>query len=324
MSNINCSACDELRSEAPTFATSGTTTAVCNSLKNNTGLATNNGHDNETDLADAVDCLIGRMDDELEAYDVCDWKEFMHKYIPNNYEMLKAMLCGDAGQWNNITEMWCWLNHLTTTTQTYRIHAYEDDDPTKPALNGFRIADGVRMRSPGVGNAPITVTCRGSVANVNGSLDFYGDMPLDYTDGVATPWNYLEHGCAALTNAAGIQWGADGCANRSSPFVWEIQFKKCQLGFSALFGRAYLFPGSAGDFIFRVSLYKKGDEVPPDYNTYDYDSQGNYHVDWYTFNPQDDDMLLLQVRLQNTRVPIGAPTPGGNFDVIPCPSSWSC
>lgn len=112
MSEINCSACDELRTEAPDFATNGVTSAVCASLKNDTGLSASNGHNNETDMSDAVDCLIGRMDAELEAYDQCDWKEFMHKWIPNNYETLKAMLCSDSGQWGEIHDIWEKVNAI--------------------------------------------------------------------------------------------------------------------------------------------------------------------------------------------------------------------
>lgn len=115
MSNINCSACEELRTEAPDFATNGVTSTVCASLKNDTGLSTTNGHNNDTDLTDANDCLIGRMDDELEAYDVCDWKDFMHKFIPNLYEFLKAILCSLAGIWTNIHELWAKVNPLCQT-----------------------------------------------------------------------------------------------------------------------------------------------------------------------------------------------------------------
>lgn len=112
MSTINCQACNELRSEAPVFVNDGVTNAVCASLKNDTGLNASNGHNNETDMKDAIDCLIGRMDDELEAYDACDWKDFMHKWIPNNYETLKALLCSDSGQWTNIHNIITQLNSI--------------------------------------------------------------------------------------------------------------------------------------------------------------------------------------------------------------------
>ena len=115
MSNINCSACDELRSEAPTFVANGVNSTVCASLKNDTGLSSSNGHNNATDLEDVNDCLIGRMDDEIEAYDVCDWKDYMHKFVPNLYETLKAILCSMAGLWTNIHDLWAKVNPICQT-----------------------------------------------------------------------------------------------------------------------------------------------------------------------------------------------------------------
>lgn len=107
MSNINCESCTDLREYAPEFVQNGVTTRIATSLKNNTGL--NPGlsvlHENCEDLNDANDCLIGRMPQELAAYDVCDWKEFMAKLLPNQYEVLKAIIAGDCGQWTRITSL---------------------------------------------------------------------------------------------------------------------------------------------------------------------------------------------------------------------------
>lgn len=106
MSTIDCSACNDLREYAPNFVQNGTNEEVCASLMNNTGL--NPGltvlHDNCEDLHDVNDCLIGRMTDELEAYDVCDWKDFMKKHNSNLYELLKAIICNDCGLWIKLCE----------------------------------------------------------------------------------------------------------------------------------------------------------------------------------------------------------------------------
>lgn len=104
MSNIDCGACNDLRDYAPHFVQNGITSTECNSLKNDTGLnpSLTTLHTNCEDLDDVNDCLVGRMDGELEAYETCDWKKFMHKFIPNLYELEKAILCGDCGQWSNI------------------------------------------------------------------------------------------------------------------------------------------------------------------------------------------------------------------------------
>ena len=100
MSEISCTACQELREDAPEFVTNGVTSAVCSSLANDTGLDKTNGNNDATDLHNANDCLIGRMYDEIDAYDVCDWKEFMKRYIRNEYEVNKAIICALGGLWS--------------------------------------------------------------------------------------------------------------------------------------------------------------------------------------------------------------------------------
>lgn len=101
---VNCAACDDLRETSPEFVTKGVTETVCTSLKNNTGLnpALDVLHDDEEDLNNVADCLIGNMTDEVEAYDVCDWKEFTRRLIPNIYNTIKALICSVIGLWQTI------------------------------------------------------------------------------------------------------------------------------------------------------------------------------------------------------------------------------
>lgn len=100
MSEISCTACQELHESAPDFTANGVTDSVCSSLANDTGLDSTNGHNDSTDLHLANDCLIGRMQDEINMYDVCDWKEFMRQYADNDYETNKAIICALGGLWN--------------------------------------------------------------------------------------------------------------------------------------------------------------------------------------------------------------------------------
>lgn len=104
MSQPSCDACTNLRDYAPEFVMSGVTENVGNSLKNNTGLnaALTVLHNNCEDLNDVNDCLIGRLGQELESYDVCDWKDLMAKLLPNLYETLKAMIMSECGLWCRI------------------------------------------------------------------------------------------------------------------------------------------------------------------------------------------------------------------------------
>ena len=105
---VDCTACDELREHAPDFVQYGVTEKICASLKNDTGLNPD-ASDVNTDCEDldtANECLIGRMDDELESYDQCDWKVFMHKFIPNLHQLLRAFICVICGLWTNIHSLW--------------------------------------------------------------------------------------------------------------------------------------------------------------------------------------------------------------------------
>lgn len=96
-------ACNTLCEEAPEFMAQGVTENVCDSLKNNTGLnpALDVLKDNEEALKEALDCLIGQMPGKAETYENCQWQEFMQVFFPNLYNMLKAMICSDAGAWAN-------------------------------------------------------------------------------------------------------------------------------------------------------------------------------------------------------------------------------
>lgn len=105
MSKPNCDACTELREYAPTFVMNGVTNAVAKNLKNNKGVAGAKNHNNCEDLNDVVDCLIGRLGQEVESLDVCDWKDFMSRFIPNLYETLKAMVMSECGTWCKVTAL---------------------------------------------------------------------------------------------------------------------------------------------------------------------------------------------------------------------------
>ena len=116
----NCSACSDLQENSANFVQNGVTTAVCNSLKNNTGFSPSSGHNDCTDLDNANDCLVGNMEDEVDAYDVCAWKEFMPSFIHNVWTVLKAMICAICGLWKRLEKVECIVSNITQT-QTWRV-----------------------------------------------------------------------------------------------------------------------------------------------------------------------------------------------------------
>lgn len=112
MSQQSCSACNDLREYAPEFVINGVTDSACENLANDDGLSGADGHTDCDDLHDINDCLIGNMDDEVDSFDVCEWKDFMHQYIPNNYETLKALICSTCGQWEMLHDLCSLLGHI--------------------------------------------------------------------------------------------------------------------------------------------------------------------------------------------------------------------
>lgn len=125
--NIDCSACEDLKEFAPDFTQNGVTNIVCNSLKNDTGFnpTLTTLHTDCDDLDTANDCLIGMMDKEIEAYDVCDWKTFAHRFIPNLHQLTKAEICAICGLWltahdldERVTDLCRLLNNVVTPALT--------------------------------------------------------------------------------------------------------------------------------------------------------------------------------------------------------------
>lgn len=118
MAELNCSACEDLRQTSAEFIVNGLTDDMCTSLGNDTGLNPSDDHNDCTDLNNLNDCLVGNMATEIDAYDVCDWKTFMKKYIPNVWTVTHAIICAICGIWTNIHSLWekvnCIYSGLTT------------------------------------------------------------------------------------------------------------------------------------------------------------------------------------------------------------------
>lgn len=121
MTEMNCFACDDLVELVPEIATEGVNETMCTSLQNNTGLNPSLTvlHDNCEDLSDANDCLVGRMNNEVENF---KWQDFFHRFIPNLYEFHKMLICDSCGIWKKIQDLYDKLIALTA-----RVKKNEDD-----------------------------------------------------------------------------------------------------------------------------------------------------------------------------------------------------
>ena len=163
MANIDCNSCNELVDTSPDFVEKGVTTAICNSLKNDTGFNTRKSHTDCEDLDTANDCLVGMMDKELEKYEPCDWKLFMHKFIPNIHQFLKAMICAICGLWTNVHALWeevaeLWRKLNSIEDQSTRIDCIINNMTKQSGWNvgpeNIRWAPGVTAR-PGAETNPL-------------------------------------------------------------------------------------------------------------------------------------------------------------------------
>lgn len=114
MANINCEACETLRSENPELIVNGFDSDMCTSLQNDTGLKPSLGHDDCEDLNTMNDCLVGNLNAEIDKEDYCDWKAFAHKAVDNLWTLLKAMICAICGLWSNVHDLWGEVNKLWT------------------------------------------------------------------------------------------------------------------------------------------------------------------------------------------------------------------
>lgn len=146
MSEINCNACSELKENAPNFVQNGVTSTECSSLANDTGLNPNLSpkHNDVEDLHDVNDCLVGRMETDLEKYNACDWQKFMQMFIPNIYETIKAIICTIGGIWVYIHNLLNRVANLETrmTNLEGRVDALEawktTIDTWKTTINNWK------------------------------------------------------------------------------------------------------------------------------------------------------------------------------------------
>ena len=153
-----CRSCDDLRETDPSLIVNGFTDSECTSLKNDTGLIPENGHNDCQDIDDMNDCLIGNITGAIDPLDVCDWKEFTKHMLTNVWTMFKAVNCSMCGMWEYIHYLLA--RHYTLVKDGNRIklvctdgtESSVIDDDTKYALS----KDGSTIKLTGTDGAVTT------------------------------------------------------------------------------------------------------------------------------------------------------------------------
>lgn len=103
-----CSPCIKLKKQNPDFWQNGITDKACNSLKENTGLDSKNGHKDCEDLHDMNDCLLEQARKEMNKLDWCNPKtlyRFLKDYICKLHALLKAIICAICGLWEKVEDL---------------------------------------------------------------------------------------------------------------------------------------------------------------------------------------------------------------------------
>lgn len=214
----NCDACSDLQENSADFVQNGVTDAVCNSLKNNTGFNTSSENDNCTDLNNANDCLIGNMEDEIDSYDMCDWKEYMRNFVHNLWNVLKAMICSMCGLWTNVEKHECELQHVYDGN-ALEVGEEGDDE------SYIKVGGGVSCKydAPVSGGRTSDVSVlyiAGGLLRVQGTFRFFANDFVD-KDGRQRSGN--------------SHWGETGACVGGGELICEAYIKKSQYGVRSIY-----------------------------------------------------------------------------------------
>ena len=265
MAEINCSACEELRQEAPQLACNGFDDSMCTSLQNDTGLVASSGNNDCTDLNNLNDCLVGNQETEVDLYEVCDWKAFMKQFIPNLWTTTKALICAICGIWTNIHNLWNLANRIDCIVDYMTQGASFTFGEYTSSGNSYIVAGkGVsfaNVSASGTAN-DITITyVSGGMSYLSGSCMFYDS---DFTDRQATA-NYDNNGVDPTTSASrrgNTIWNTSGYLDRGGELVYELRIKKSEYPQIERFWNGLGNPGAGGAYDAIVVFRNEGTYAP--------------------------------------------------------------
>lgn len=225
MANFSCSACEDLRDTSANFVVNGITDTECTSLQNNTGLNPSSGHDDCTDLNNINDCLVGNMAEEVEAYDVCDWKTFMKKFIPNVWTTLKAIICAICGLWQIAQRIDCIVEYMTGGAE---FEFGEMSDDTKSYIVAGKGVSFANVSHSGTSLDVDLLYIAGGLAKLSGSCKFYTSS---FTDAKSV-YNYDNEGVnptKSSSRSGSSEWNHTNYKpTGSQQLIYELRIKRSQ------------------------------------------------------------------------------------------------
>lgn len=250
MSTIQCSSCEELRQNAPNLIANGFTDNECENLRDGNGLGGDG--DNCSDMQDMNDCFIGMMDNEIDAYDNCDWKKFMHNLIPNVWATMKGIICWLCG-------IQCQIDHLYDGAN---LHVGEDSSDGSYIKPGGGVSYLYDSESEDGRVSDVTALyIGGGLLRVQGTFRFFED---DFTDEDGTPREGNHH------------WGETGACVAGGELICEIRIKKSQYAVKNIYAGSGQETGGGG-YHLNATVFREG--------SYAYGQHGSCDTDTGAGNP---------------------------------------
>lgn len=247
---MSCNSCEDLRTNSPTFYQKGVTTAVCNSLKNDTGFSTSNNHNDCTDLGHANDCLIGDMATEIKSYGVCDWRKFTRKFIGNVHQVIKAIICAICGILARLTKVECEVKYLFEGA-SFSLDETSDTDSYVVAGKGVTFLE----RSADGHSSDVAITyIAGGLCRVGGSLVFYSKNFTEPGNNECYNWdNGYRKSNARLGNSV---WEETGEVD--TELVYEMRISKTEYPQIASMWSGFGQEAEGGGFHIAVVVFNAG------------------------------------------------------------------
>ena len=214
----SCSSCDELRQTSPEFVLKGLTDEMLENLADGNGLVKNDGRDTCEDLHDMNDCLIGNMASEVDSYNVCDWKTFAKRFVPNVWTVLKGMLA-----W--LCRLDCAVNYLYTG-QRFNIKETAQTDSAYIVLG-----KGCSLYNNDSAEHTTDILLNyiaGGLLRLSGSIYFYSGTGT-FQDAKAVPnFDNGETMNTSQTRQKNSHWGVLGRPAVGGELIYEIRLKKSE------------------------------------------------------------------------------------------------
>lgn len=275
MAGISCNACEDLRQNSADFVVNGITDDICSSLSNNTGLNPSSDNDSCTDLHNINDCLVGNMENEVDAYEVCDWKEFTKNFIQNVWTTLKAIICTLCGLWSNMQNLIDSVSKydcmIETLAQGKSLVVSEDSTDGSYVVAG----KGVTFLKDDDSSGLAQVTLRyigGGLVRVQGTLRF---STTNFTDSAAcysfdtdqanpqksasrkgnSVWNHT----ATVTGSDGNKYHPIKTLGTNGELIYEIRLKKSEYPFVRGFYSGIAAPTGGGAYQVNLISINEGD-----------------------------------------------------------------